>query len=287
MMTYRQLKWASIFLIGFSNIIAAGQSFAPPLDKVHWFHEGNRMQCRLYFPVRNFGEFEIRHVHAETPQVYVTSWQPIPDGVPAQIYAMTTDWSDKKKPRLLSKGVWQLKERTVLHLDTSGALQIMSQLQQGFKVRLKYKNVAKQPVYVDLLPVNFTQAYDDYVNCSKDLARVKFHKVKDNTIYFESDGISLSERALSKLKLIAHYAASDPGIIKIKIDGYSDNVGGRANNIFLSEKRAKRAHEFLLEHGVAKEKFKLNWHGSRYPAVVNDTEKGRATNRRVRIRLVR
>ena len=75
--------------------------------------------------------------------------------------------------------------------------------------------------------------------------------------------------------------------IDIYICGHSDSIGSRDRNLELSLDRAISVYEKLLEDGVPKDSMKVKGFGSDYPLVSNDTEEGRARNRRIEIILGR
>ncbi|MCX6258109.1 MAG: OmpA family protein [Bacteroidia bacterium] len=68
--------------------------------------------------------------------------------------------------------------------------------------------------------------------------------------------------------------------IKLAIYGHTDNVGSEQSNLILSEKRAKAVLNFLLEHGITANRLVSKGFGFSKPVASNDTEEGRAQNRR-------
>ena len=74
--------------------------------------------------------------------------------------------------------------------------------------------------------------------------------------------------------------------VKIIIEGHTDNVGSESSNQKLSENRAKNVMNALTESGIKKERLSIKGSGSSQPVSGNDTETGRAQNRRVTIRKV-
>ncbi|MDR2562172.1 MAG: OmpA family protein [Holophagales bacterium] len=75
--------------------------------------------------------------------------------------------------------------------------------------------------------------------------------------------------------------------IDIYICGHSDSVGRPEHNLELSMDRAKSVFYVLLDAGIPKESMKLQGFGSDYPLDDNNTETGRARNRRIEIILGR
>ena len=68
---------------------------------------------------------------------------------------------------------------------------------------------------------------------------------------------------------------------KIIVTGYTDNTGNEQYNNTLSEKRAVNGKALLVENGVAADRMFTWGFGQRVPVASNDTEEGRAKNRRV------
>ena len=59
-----------------------------------------------------------------------------------------------------------------------------------------------------------------------------------------------------------------------------DNQGNAAANQILSENRAKAVYQFLMDHGISGTRLKYKGYGQSKPIATNDTEEGRALNRR-------
>ncbi len=74
--------------------------------------------------------------------------------------------------------------------------------------------------------------------------------------------------------------------LQIEVAGHSDNVGDPTANEGLSERRAKTVREFLIRYGVDADRLTYKGYGESMPMADNDTEDGRALNRRVELRLV-
>ena len=78
-----------------------------------------------------------------------------------------------------------------------------------------------------------------------------------------------------------------PDIPLLEIAGFTDNTGPAEYNQRLSEQRAASVRRFLVEEGdIAPERLQVAGYGERRPLTSNDTEAGRATNRRVEFSIV-
>jgi outer membrane protein OmpA-like peptidoglycan-associated protein len=73
---------------------------------------------------------------------------------------------------------------------------------------------------------------------------------------------------------------------RLKISGHTDNQGKAATNMKLSEKRAKAIQKYLVSKGIAADRFKVEWFGSKKPIADNKTEAGRQKNRRVEMLII-
>jgi OOP family OmpA-OmpF porin len=70
-------------------------------------------------------------------------------------------------------------------------------------------------------------------------------------------------------------------VAKLRIEGHTDDIGGEAKNLQLSQDRANSVMQWLVEHGVAADKLEAVGYGDSKPVAPNLTSRGRALNRRV------
>ena len=68
--------------------------------------------------------------------------------------------------------------------------------------------------------------------------------------------------------------------VTIRINGYTDNVGNGADNLKLSEDRAKAVVNYLISQGINAKRLTSQGFGESQPVADNSTEEGRALNRR-------
>ena len=71
--------------------------------------------------------------------------------------------------------------------------------------------------------------------------------------------------------------------LKISIEGHTDNVGNLQSNQTLSENRAKAVMNALVLKGVDKSRLSAKGWGQEKPISDNNTDEGKAKNRRVEI----
>ena len=71
------------------------------------------------------------------------------------------------------------------------------------------------------------------------------------------------------------------GDVSITIEGHTDSLGSAEYNLDLSTRRAKAARDFLVRKGISQTRITYVGKGEAEPIASNDTEEGRAQNRRV------
>jgi outer membrane protein OmpA-like peptidoglycan-associated protein len=72
----------------------------------------------------------------------------------------------------------------------------------------------------------------------------------------------------------------------VEVAGHTDSVGSDAYNQSLSERRANSVADYLSNHGMSRTRMVTVGAGEGHPVASNDTEEGRAENRRVEITIV-
>jgi OOP family OmpA-OmpF porin len=102
-------------------------------------------------------------------------------------------------------------------------------------------------------------------------------------IYFDTAKAVLKPESAAALKVVAGLFQSDPKL-KLYVVGHTDNEGQLANNMDLSKQRAAAVVKALTtEYGVAASRVQPYGDGPYAPVASNDTEDGRALNRRVEL----
>lgn len=105
----------------------------------------------------------------------------------------------------------------------------------------------------------------------------------DSGILFAFNSSTLSTNAKMALSRFAQILKQNP-TMDIAIYGYTDNIGTEAANQKVSTNRADAVADFLMNQGVSATQFKyVLGRGWNDPVASNDTEAGRAQNRRVEI----
>jgi outer membrane protein OmpA-like peptidoglycan-associated protein/Tfp pilus assembly protein PilF len=116
----------------------------------------------------------------------------------------------------------------------------------------------------------------------KDIALDKLRtgeSVVMRNVFFETDQYTLLPTSIAELDRLSRLLTVNPGI-SIEIGGHTDNVGSAGYNQTLSENRAAAVYQYLLLKDINPERLTYKGYGLTRPIAPNDTEDGRALNRR-------
>ncbi len=103
-----------------------------------------------------------------------------------------------------------------------------------------------------------------------------------NNILFELDESTLRPESEKELALLFRMLVDAPKL-QATIIGHTDNQGNRSYNQSLSEARAEAVLKWLIAKGIPSERLQSEGRGMDEPISSNDTERGRALNRRTEI----
>jgi outer membrane protein OmpA-like peptidoglycan-associated protein/Tol biopolymer transport system component len=104
-------------------------------------------------------------------------------------------------------------------------------------------------------------------------------------IFFETDSYVLKPESKAELNKLIRFLKMNPKV-KIEISGHTDNRGSREHNMKLSMNRAKAVYDYLIAHGIDKNRLSYKGYGFDKPIATNDTPEGRALNRRTEFKIV-
>lgn len=101
-------------------------------------------------------------------------------------------------------------------------------------------------------------------------------------INFDTGKSEIKPESQSVISQIVEMMRSNPEL-KIGVEGHTDNVGTPASNKTLSEARAKSVVAAIVAQGISADRLSPAGFGQDRPIADNNTEEGRAKNRRVEL----
>ena len=112
----------------------------------------------------------------------------------------------------------------------------------------------------------------------------KGSKIVLKNIFFDTDAYTLKSESEVELNTLLNFMENNENL-EVEIEGHTDNIGAESHNLKLSENRAKAVFEYLVNNGIKAKRMTFKGYGSSQPISNNDTEEGRASNRRTAFRI--
>ena len=118
-----------------------------------------------------------------------------------------------------------------------------------------------------------------------------FHKeietsIRLEGIFFAFDKANLNAESQAYLDTVIMPELQSRGPdTQIEIAGYTDSIGSYEYNVALSERRAQAVHDYLVAKGIPDANISAKGFGPDDPVASNDTDVGRAKNRRVELHI--
>jgi outer membrane protein OmpA-like peptidoglycan-associated protein len=118
-------------------------------------------------------------------------------------------------------------------------------------------------------------------------------KLVDKDTWFEFDRLNFATNEATllpdsqeQLNNIVEILKAYPNV-EIKIGGYTDNTGDPKANMKLSDERAKSVKNEIVAKCIDAKRITSEGYGDQHPVASNDTEEGRAQNRRIAVRVTK
>lgn len=179
-------------------------------------------------------------------------------------------------------------------LDTFGLLEGMRKLEDAAKVTIvpsgsvsfdfvfrRLSEPAARPLAAAAGQPQASAAVETSGNFSEEECVGRFEILsRTGAIYFRSGSAELDQASLPLLKTVLDIVNRCPGLA-IAVEGHTDSAGGDAFNQRLSEARAARVADYLVDNGVGPARVRSVGYGESRPVAPNDTDRNKARNRRI------
>lgn len=129
-----------------------------------------------------------------------------------------------------------------------------------------------------------TSTYQEVVLDIKLLKVVKEAKIVLRNVFFDFGKATLKPESFTELDALVKILVDFPKL-KIEIGGHTDNKSSREFNLKLSGDRAKAVVDYLISKGIENARLESRGYAFDFPVTSNDTEAGRAQNRRVEFKI--
>lgn len=286
MIRLQQLALLAALVLSALQAISAS-TYSQFLEAGGWRADTSVFACELSHSIPYYGEAVFTTRAGERSQFYLAPQSNRLKTGKAALVARSPVWLEQPRTVNLGEVVVDEGARPVV-LQSLPTERMLAELYNGRELAF-----TREPWYGDervsevaITTVGFRDAYESYLGCLTGLLPANFDQIKRTAVYFGSNQYEDFDTAeLRKLDHIVAYVKADPTVKEFYIDGHTDSVGTRDDNLELAQKRADEVTRYLVNKGVPEGAIISRWHGERYPVAANDTVKNRAKNRRVTIRL--
>jgi outer membrane protein OmpA-like peptidoglycan-associated protein len=127
---------------------------------------------------------------------------------------------------------------------------------------------------------SFLQQFNTFLSSKGDTSVSQRFVFDDLT--FETGSAMLTAQSVETVNALAQTLKAYPAV-KIGLEGFTDATGDAATNKQLSQERAEAIKNRLVQSGIAETRITTAGFGSEKPLASNDTEDGRAKNRRTEV----
>src|SRR5262245_42609574 len=95
-----------------------------------------------------------------------------------------------------------------------------------------------------------------------------------DSIHFDTNRDTIKQESLAVLDDVANQIKNHPELIKIRVEGHTDNVGKRDENLSLSRRRAIAVRSYLVTRGIEADRLLAEGYGPDNPIANNENETG-------------
>jgi outer membrane protein OmpA-like peptidoglycan-associated protein len=216
----------------------------------------------------------------------------LPEAVrPEYVAIVSGTITNKKKEPVQAKIKWEnLKTGEVIGYAESdlvdGSYMIILPLGKNYGYFIDHKDYYPLSGNLDLSEIH------EQVEIRKDFVLLSYVEIINEklpipleNVFFEFNEYKLKPESYSELNRLVKFIQKNAGM-KVEIAGHTDNVGTTEYNKKLSQQRANAVVEYLLSNGIDKSSLIAVGYGETKPVATNDTDEGKAKNRRVEFRVL-
>jgi outer membrane protein OmpA-like peptidoglycan-associated protein len=104
-------------------------------------------------------------------------------------------------------------------------------------------------------------------------------------VFYKTDSFALDAKSIVELDKVVSFMRANPSVV-VEIGGHTDNTGSREHNRWLSGRRAGEVAAYIAAQGIRQERIAFRGYGMDVPISTNETEEGRAQNRRTELKVL-
>ncbi len=174
-------------------------------------------------------------------------------------------------------------EKIIKKIKTGKDGKLKIKLRDGtqYEISVKPKGYAFYNTTVNLVDEDADYSLNAELQPLKKNTKFELHDIN-----FETNSADLNQSSFEELNKLVELMKTNPQM-KVEISAHTDDVGSKAYNLKLSERRAASVKEYLFDKGIPENQIVSKGYGESKPAYLPaNTEENRAKNRRVELKII-
>lgn len=167
--------------------------------------------------------------------------------------------------------------------NDEGKFSIILPYEQKYVIKIKGFNEEKYYTEFEIPALQANQT-GLYFNIDIQIEMPKLFTL-DN-VYFDTGKATLKPESYTELNELYDYLSLKKTTV-VEIAGHTDDVGTDESNLKLSQDRAESVRNYLIKKGISANRIQAKGYGESSPIAPNESDEGRAKNRRTEVRLVK
>lgn len=242
--------------------------------------------CMLEQPIRDFGAIRFVGAPGVPLRLEVLGHRELFAAGPVTVYRVAPPWHPHH-PERQALGETSQRAGSAVLIGEPLATQALMALYDGYEAHVQHAAWYGGEADIRIGNEYLRGRYEAFARCLQDATARGWSAFERTRIEYSSDEVEISDHDRARLAQVAEYALADPAVVRIYVDGHTDDVGPKHANLVLSRRRAEAVARHLMDEGVPKARIVVRYHGSQYPVANDDSDAARAENRRTTVRLER
>ncbi|MEM7208383.1 MAG: OmpA family protein [Pseudomonadota bacterium] len=285
------LKWPAIvvFLATSPITLATGERlYLADMHQSEWVTTESRLECILLHTIPRYGVANFRKLAGEEISFSLSAFSASNRAQNVTIDSDQPEWRYKPIRRTLGN-VNDNGTHVPFQLSAGPAKRLLYELESGMRPMFSYKDAADatELLKIGLSSVNFRDAHQQFNHCVAKLLPYGFDDISFTKVNFEFNGDVLSADDKERIDKVVEYVKTDRKVRRIVVGGHADWIGTELYNSDLSKFRTLRVVDYLTRRGVPEGLIQHASYGESIPLRSNESESGRAANRRVTLEVIR
>ena len=285
------MKWLYT-LIAISTLVSSAdanqRTYVADMHESQWTSRSEKLFCELTHIIPRYGVARFKQPAGEEIRFEMSTFNASNQQQNVNIDSTNPEWRFLSGERNLGN-TNDNGGNVPFGLNRGAALRLLYELENGMRPIFTYKDAADatEVMNIGLSSVNFREAHRAFNHCVAELLPFGFDDVNFTKVNFEFNSDQLNSEMRENIDRVIKFVKHDSTARRIIIGGHTDWVGTELYNDDLSRFRTYRVLDYLTNNGIPESMIEYAAYGEIAPIATNETDRGRAANRRVTLQIIR